>query len=263
MWDVVLFHKNGNGDAEFWTIFYKTGGHHFDPEADFRRFAGHAMDAARTEIPRSGACPVILTGDALHILFQYFLFHSSGMAAYNHSALFKPGQPVLPETPAGDTLTLYSNPVHPGGTRSHKFDSDGLPGRRVEVIKDGLLTQYWAESRYAAYLGIPPTGDFGNIEIAPGTTPWKELLQGEDRVVLVVQFSTFDPQPVAGNYMGEIRVGYEYRADGTVIPLRGGSVSGNVATGMLNCRFAQEMETFDSYYGPRGIRFETAQVAGK
>ena len=103
----------------------------------------------------------------------------------------------------------------------------------------------------------------GNLEIPPGSKSWNELLREHDRTILVVQFSTFDPQPVSGDFLGEIRVGYEYRADGAVIPLRGGSVSGNVSKGMLDCYFSKEMETFNGYFGPRGIRMESAQVAGK
>ena len=180
----------------------------------------------------------------------------------NDAAMFKPGQPVLPEPFKGDNLSIASNAILRGGTHSYRFDNEGFPGQRIPVIADGVLKQYWGTAQHAQYLGIKPTGAFGNIEIPPGTCSWDELFQGSDRVILVHQFSTFDPQPVAGNYLGEIRVGYEYRADGTVIPLRGGSVTGNVVDGMINCRFSRECETFYGYFGPRGIRFERAQVAG-
>jgi PmbA protein len=232
-------------------------------EDDFARFARYARDAARTEEPAGGTCPVVLTGDALHILFAYLAHHSSARAKYQGSALFSPGEPILQDTPEGDTVTLYSNALHHGGTHSYRFDTDGLPGRRVKVIDDGVLTRYWSTKQYADYLDIEPTGLWSNFEIAPGNTSWDDLFKSDDRVILVVQFSSFDPQPVAGNYLGEIRVGYEYRRDGSVVPLRGGSVSGNLAESLVNCRFCREVETFEGYYGPKGVRFEQARIAGK
>ncbi|MBN1552718.1 hypothetical protein JW979_14690 [bacterium] len=263
LWDIVLLYRLNGEESEFWNIFSRQGLSYFHLESDFEDFVTYAEDATHTAIPKSGKCPVIITGDALHILFQYFIFHSAASSRYNNAALFKPGAPVLKNAPAGDPLTMFSNPQHPGGSASYRFDGDALPGKRIPIIENGVLRQYWATKQYADYLGIEPTGDFGNIEISSGSTPWNDLIKATDRVILVVQFSTFDPQPIAGDFMGEIRVGYEYRANGEVIPLRGGSISGNVAVSMENCRFSKEMATFDHYYGPRGVRFESIQVAGE
>ncbi len=262
VWDICLLYNNGASETEFWDVKKRAGTHHMDIGKEISRFAQFARDAAVAKAPKSGTCPVVLTGDNLYILLLYFLNHSGALSAYNDAAMFKPGQPVLPEPFKGDNLSIASNAILRGGTHSYRFDNEGFPGQRIPVIADGVLKQYWGTAQHAQYLGIKPTGAFGNIEIPPGTCSWDELFQGSDRVILVHQFSTFDPQPVAGNYLGEIRVGYEYRADGTVIPLRGGSVTGNVVDGMINCRFSRECETFYGYFGPRGIRFERAQVAG-
>jgi predicted Zn-dependent protease len=262
VWDICLLYNNGSTETEFWDVKKRAGTQYMDIHADIARFAQYARDAAVAKAPKSGTCPVVLTGDNLYILLQFFLHHSGAVAKYNDSSLFNPGKPVLRETPKGDVLNIASNPVHPGGTHSYRFDHEGFPGRRIQVIENGLLNRFWGSAQHAQYLGIEPTGAFGNIEIPAGTCSWDDLFQGSDRVILVHQFSTFDPQPVAGNYLGEIRVGYEYRADGSVIPLRGGSVTGNVVDGMVNCRFSRECDTFYGYFGPRGIRFERAQIAG-
>lgn len=262
LWEIVLFYGSKPNESEFWTLFNRPGWEQLRIGDTFTRFAQHARDALAAQTPRSGNCPVVLTGDSLFVLFQYLLYHASASAKFFGSSLFEPGKPILPDEPLGDRFTMYSNSILPGGTYSHRFDSNGLPGQRTRIIHDGVLERFWANQQYAEYLGIEPTGGFGNIEIPPGEISWEEMLRSNDRVILVEQFSTFDPQPVAGNYLGEIRVGYEYRADGTVVPLRGGSVTGNVVSGLTNARFCREMETFLGYYGPRGVRFEEAQVAG-
>ncbi|HPQ42304.1 MAG TPA: metallopeptidase TldD-related protein, partial [bacterium] len=261
-WDICLLYKENGADTEFWEMKFRPGAQYVNVRDDIARFARYARDAATAQVPRSGVCPVVLTGDNLYVLLQYFMHHSSAGARYQNASLFEPGKPVLPESARGDALTIYSNAIHPGGIRSWRFDGEGNPGARTAIIENGVLTRYWATSQYAHYLDIPKTGVFGNFDIPPGTVSWDDLFKSNDRVILVVQFSTFDPQPVAGNYLGEIRVGYEFRADGSVIPLRGGSVTGNVVQGMLNCRFCRERETFYGYVGPRGIRFEHAQIAG-
>jgi predicted Zn-dependent protease len=263
LYDIVLLYKTADADTEFWEIYSSPGTAYFNLEEDFMRFARYAKDAAHTRIPKSGRCPVILTGDALHILFQYFANHSSASARYASSSLFLPGNPVINGSSKGDTLTLLSNALHPGGLKSYRFDNDGIPGQRTPIITNGVLEQYWATKQYADYLDIKPTGTFANFEILPGSVPWNDMLRSGERVILILQFSTFDPQPVSGDYLGEIRVGYEYRADGSVVPLRGGSVSGNVATGLEHCLFSKETATFANYFGPRGVRFESAQVAGE
>jgi predicted Zn-dependent protease len=261
-WDICLLFNSGSADTEFWDVTYRTGARYLDITREIARYAQFARDAATAVTPKSGTCPVVLTGDNLHVLLQYFIHHSSCAAKYNNSALFEPGKPVFPEPVRGDPLTLYSNPIHPGGTESYRFDYEGHPGRRVQIIENGVLKQFWGTSQHSRYLGFHPTGMFGNIEIPEGSIPWDDLFDGNDRVILVHQFSTFDPQPVAGNYLGEIRVGYEYRPDGSVIPLRGGSVTGNVVDGMIDCRLCRERDTFNGYFGPRGIRFERGQIAG-
>jgi len=262
-WDICLLFNDGKSDTEFWEMKFRPGARYVNIKDDVARYAKYARDAAIAQVPKSGNCPVVITGDHLYILLQYFLHHSSASARYNGSSMFEPGKPVLPRSPDGDLLSITSNALHKGGFRSYRFDSQGTPGKCVPIIENGILTRFWAPIQYAQYLGIDTTGVFGNFDLPPGKISWNDLFKSDDRVILVQQFSTFDPQPVAGNYLGEIRVGYEFRRDGTVIPLRGGSVTGNVVDGMLDCRFCREIETFYGYVGPRGIRFEHAQVAGE
>lgn len=261
-WDICLLFRDGKADTEFWEVTSRTGSQYVDIKRDIARYAQFARDAAIAKTPKSGVCPVVLTGDHLHILLQYFINHSGCSAKYNNTSLFEIGKPVFPEPVRGDQLSFYSNALHPGGASSYRFDAEGLPGQRVQLIENGVLKQFWGTSQYSRYLGFSPTGAFGNIEIPEGSTPWDKLFESDDRVILVNQFSTFDPQPVAGNYLGEIRVGYEFRADGSVVPLRGGSVTGNVVKGMMDCRLCRERETFFGYFGPRGIRFERGNIAG-
>ena len=59
--------------------------------------------------------------------------------------------------------------------RSAPFDGEGLPGARIVVFEGGVLRRLWGDARSAAYAGLPPTGEFGNITVSPGTTPLATL----------------------------------------------------------------------------------------
>ncbi len=59
----------------------------------------------------------------------------------------------------------------------------------------------------------------------------------------------------------EIRVGYEVGPAGTV-PIKGGSVTGNLFEALAAARFSSETGEDSGYAGPRAIRFEGLQVTG-
>ena len=59
----------------------------------------------------------------------------------------------------------------------------------------------------------------------------------------------------------EIRLGYEIGPDGA-IPVKGGSVTGNLFEAMASARFSAETVELPAFAGPRAIRFESLQVAG-
>lgn len=48
----------------------------------------------------------------------------------------------LGETIASSCLTLHSDPLRPDLPASRLFDSEGVPARKVELIKDGVLTDF-------------------------------------------------------------------------------------------------------------------------
>jgi len=102
---------------------------------------------------------------------------------------------------------------------------------------------------------------FGNLEIAPGTTPLAELARPDVRLIQVVIWSAMMPDVITGDFVGEIRLGYEITPTGRR-PIKGGSVSGNLFSALAGARFSQETVFQGDYLGPAAIRFPSLTVSG-
>jgi predicted Zn-dependent protease len=151
--------------------------------------------------------------------------------------------------------------VLPFGTHSSRFDSDGLPGQRQSIINHGILERFWARHRYAQYLQVPATGDFANMEIAAGSHPFVDLMQSDAPLYHIVAFSAMSPDPITGDFVGEIRLGYELQG-GQTRPIKGGSIGGNLFATLSAAQLSQETVFLGDYLGPRGMRFPSITVAG-
>lgn len=230
----------------------------------------HVRDANRARIPASRVGAVVVSDMALDALLSpgvvgltgAILTQAGAASAYSGLSRWEIGEPVfLGREPTGDPLTVRANARRPFGVLAYEFDEDGLPAQDLVVIEDGILRARPATQRYAHYLDLPATGRPGVPEIAAGPTSFDDLLVGDGPVLHVVAFSSPNVEALTGNFGMEIRVGYEIGPDG-VVPLKGGSVTGNLFEALAAARFSAETGQDAGYAGPRAVRFEALQVTG-
>jgi PmbA protein len=257
---VLLAGDPGNRETESHAIcrtrFYRD----LNIGAHLQKEARYARDTLTAVLPENGNFPVVFGDEALDTFFSYFAAQASGAARYQGWSRFKEGELISGEA-RGDPLTLYSNPLIPGGMKTRSFDEHGWPLAREEVIRANRFLTPMADNRYAGYLGIPPRGNFANLELAPGTASLEELLGGEGPVYYLLKFSTFQPNPVTGAFSGEIRVGYLLKG-GQKITLKGGSVAGTMDQALHTIRFSKETVRREAYLGPSAFRIEDLALAG-
>ncbi len=223
------------------------------------RYRRYALDNARAELPPSGTYPVIFGEEALDTLFHHFCAQAGGEAAFQGWSRLQRGKPVIHD-PRRDLLTMTSDPWLPGGLESRPFDQQGLALRPVTFVQDNIFQQPLADSRYAAYLGASATGGLTNLRVAPGRATLAEMLAAEP-VLHLLRFSTLEPHPVTGAVSGEIRTGYLHE-HGRVVPIKGGSVSGNLEEACRFLTLSRETEQREAYLGPMGLRLEEMHIAG-
>jgi PmbA protein len=159
----------------------------------------------------------------------------------------------------GDPLTVFANRLLPHGARANRFDDEGMPAQRVELIRDNRLRTFTAGQRYADYLGVAPTGDFGDLELPAGATLAAALL--EEPYVEIVAFSWFYPDEITGDFSSEIRLGYLVEG-GRRRPFKGGALVGNLLDALANARWSAETGFYGDYQGPEVARFGGLTVAG-
>jgi predicted Zn-dependent protease len=204
---------------------------------------------------------VVIDADEMTALLAPIQTHASAESLYQKSSRFEPGKPLPIEAKGGEPFTMISNALTPYGLTSYAFDGAGVAGRRVEVVKNGVLAQPWATKQFADYLQTTATGGFANWELPAGKTPLADLLKSGERVLLVRNFSWLTPEVGRGNFGSEIRIGYLYEK-GVRRPVKGGTVSGNVFDALGTARYSKETVLRGDYFGPVAVRFEGLTIAG-
>lgn len=259
LWDFVLLTGEGHGEVE--SSGYKTVRFYKDLKVaeTLKEYAQYARDSLTAGLPANGTFDVVFAGEALDHLFDTFVAHSGGASVYNGWSRYEEGRPVI-ENPEGEPLTLFSNPQIPGLMESGPFDGSGLARKQVEVISGNVFKKRTLDKRYADYLDGAPTGGFSNVEVGTGAKSAGELLT--DGCYYLLRFSTFEPNPVTGNFSGEIRTGYKIE-DGKRIPIKGGAVSGDIHDAFRRAWFSSDKTTRSRYRGPAAVKLAGLEIGGE
>lgn len=226
-------------------------------EEQLEQDASVLSDLEHAVLPPTGEYAVVLAGDALDSLFDFFVAQLDGHALFNRYSIFQPGDAVLREP--REELTIFSTPDRRGGMKSYRFDDLGFETGRVTLIEDSHVKNFLIDGRYADLLNMPRTSALMNIEVACGVTPYADFLS--DGVLELSKFSTFQPNTISGAFSGEIRLGYLYKG-GKRIPVKGGSVSGSTQAAFAQALKSREATQRGAYFGPQGVFFERLTVAG-
>jgi predicted Zn-dependent protease len=268
--DFVLIASDGSREAEFHGELSRRRVEDLALEETveaYVRLARHTLDATPPEAYHG---PVILSGRAVADLFNAPLFfergpypfHASAQAAYQGVSRFTVGQEVTPEPARGDKLSLWTDSARLFGNRAAPLDDEGFPANTTQLIADGIFQRPWGDAHYAAYLGVPATGVFGNIRVGLGSRTLSQLrLMGSRPVYEIVAFSLMSPDPASGNFVAEIKLGYRHDERGSA-PIKGGSISGNLFAAFGDAYFASELFSDGTYDGPVAIRFGDLTIGG-
>ena len=234
-------------------------------DLDVQGIVGRAAQAAqgltRAQAPPSGKMSVMIDAEEMTAFLSPIQNNSSAESLYQKSSRFEVGKPLPIDTKGGDPFSVVSNALTPYGLSSYAFDGNGVPGQRVEVIKDGVFNRAWTTKQYADYLSLEATGSFANWELPAGQTALAELTTLDGPVLYVHSFSWLTPDAARGGFGSEIRLGTLYNK-GAVTTIKGGTVSGNVFSALGTARYSKETVFRGDYLGPAAARFEGLTVSG-
>jgi predicted Zn-dependent protease len=238
-----------------------------DLENEITRHAQYAADLLQAQSPPNQIGPVVVRGATLANMVAgevlgggLFQLLSSAALKYSKETPWEIGKPIFKEEPKGDSLSIWANRQLSYGMRSSIFDKEGVPAQRVPLIQDNRLKAFIASQRFAQYLDLPATGDFGNTELPPGSTPVSKLV--EDSHIEIAEFSWFNPNPFTGDFACEIRLGYVVEGSERK-PFKGGMLVGNLLDAFGDVYWSSETGYYGNYLGPVAARFNHLQVAGE
>ncbi|MCW3796450.1 metallopeptidase TldD-related protein [Sphingomonas sp. BN140010] len=159
--------------------------------------------------PAPGRYPVLFDPRVAASLLGHFSAATSGSAVARKTSflLERLGERVF-----APGVTIRDDPHRPRGLRSRPFDGEGLPTRALDLVADGVLTSWVADSAAARQLGIAPTGHASrgvsgapgaapsNLSLLPGTRSREELLAAFPRAILVTELIGQGVNGVTGDY---------------------------------------------------------------
>jgi PmbA protein len=202
---------------------------------------------------------VILTREAVKDFFSYYYSKSNASSVYNQASTWKVGDEVQGDKVKGDRITLTLDPYMKNSTNSEAFDTEGFPVKPVKIIDQGELKQYAADTRYAYYLGVAPTGNIGNVVIESGSRMIEELKK--EPYLMTAAFSDFSVDTMTGDFCGEIRLAWYYDGN-TTIPVTGGSITGNIDNLQHELYLSKERQKDNNFEGPSMVLLKNVTVAG-
>jgi len=261
--EFVLLHKPGSGDeVEFFDRGESATADGLDLARRVAEAAACVRDGAAAQATPTGGMPVVIAGDYLAEMLDYYRYHADAAVHARGIAAFALDAPVLTRR-GGDALALASDPTVPS-LAAYAFDAHGYAPQRQELIAGDRLIGVCGDGRWMQALKREPRGQAGTLVVPPGRLTFADLCRcaAAPGVLEVVRFSEFRPREDTGAFSGEIRLAYLHRPDGTRVPVKGGSVTGTLGDAIADARFSREIATAGGYRGPRAVRLERCVVAG-
>lgn len=200
-------------------------------QLDFSRVSQRAIDKARASRQpvalEPGRYTTILEPQAAGDLNWLLMFGLDARAADEGRSPFtkEGGGNRLGEKVVDERVTIASDPGDPD-LLDRPFDDEGLPLKRQEWIKNGVLNQLVYSRFWARKQGRQPTGWTSTLKMTGGPTTLEEMIRSTERGILLTRLwylRTVDPRTLL--YTGLTR-------DGTFL-----IESGRVARSVKNFRF--------------------------
>src|SRR5260221_7910325 len=141
-----------------------------DSPAEIGRLAGErAVQRLNPSRPKPGKYPILFDQRVSSTLLGHFIGAISGSSIARRTSFL---QEKLGERIFAPRVTIVDDPLRLRGLRSRPFDGEGVRVSRRELVADGILNQWIAESASARQLGIEPTGHAARgVGGAPSASP--------------------------------------------------------------------------------------------
>lgn len=202
--------------------------------------------------PTSGEYTVLLSGQYVKDIFDFYFERSQANLIYPKYSNFQIGKSVQGEKPKGDIINITLKAKEP-------FNEEGITMTDRTLVEDGVLKTIHGNSRFSYYLNTPSIGTYHHISVPSGSKSLEDMKKG--KYLHVLNFSDFQMDALSGHFGGEIRLAFLSDGD-SITPVTGGSISGSMTKVQQNIYFSQELQIEKGFHGPLAVQLENISVAG-
>lgn len=181
-----------------------------EPAVETGRRAGRrAVARLNPSRPKPGKYPVLFDPRVSSTLLSHFAGAISGSSIARKTSFL---QDKLGAAVFGAGVRILDDPLRLRGLRSRPFDGEGVRVSRQELVANGILKSWMADSASARQLGIEPTGHAArgvggspgaaasNLYLEAGGRSRAELLAAFPEAVLIIELIGQGVNPVTGDY---------------------------------------------------------------
>jgi PmbA protein len=200
--------------------------------------------------PKPGKYPVIFDPRVSSTLLGHFAGAITGSSVARKTSFLREKLGAAVFAPG---VTIVDDPLRLRGLRSRPFDGEGVRVSRQELVSDGILNQWIADSASARQLGIQPTGHAARgVGGAPGASPSnlymeagarsrEQLFASVPEAVLVIELIGQGVNGVTGDY-SRGAVGFMVRGGEIAEPVAEITVAGNLIEMFATLQPASDLE---------------------
>ena len=181
-----------------------------DAPDELGRLAGsRAVAKLNPARPRPGKYPVLFDPRVAGSLLTHFAAAITGGAVARKASFLLD---MLEQKIFAQGIRIVDDPLRKRGVRSRPFDGEGLAVHRMDLVADGILKTWTAESASARQLGIRPTGHAvrgasgapgagpSNLHMEAGSRSREDLLAAFPETLLVTELIGQGINYVTGDY---------------------------------------------------------------
>jgi len=246
--------------SEFWPYLFIKERNHLNFSKRVEKWVRLAQDSLIAKVPKpNNKATVIFSPRVLKDAFNPVIgTHASGKVYHQKLSRFN-----IDDEVASDNITMFDDGLLDGGFRTNKWDGEGSPHQRTEIIKNGIFQKRLYDQKFALIANLRSTGNgvrtstgtvdngISNFEILPGTMNFDEIISEIHEGYFIEQFSDLTPSKLSGAFGAEIRNGYYIKNGKFENPIKLGNVSGNVLKMIRDCQYiSKEREYFENTLFP-------------
>lgn len=217
--------------------------------------------------------PVLFTPHAVGIVLSTLDLNTNGKMVQKGASLLanRVGEKVLDER-----ITIVDDPHVDYASGSGAMDGEGVPTQRNTLFENGVLRGFIFDLQTAGLMGKSSTGNGmrsyssaprpgnTNVRLAAGDTPYKDILAGIDRGLLLDQaLGVGQSNVLAGEFSVNVELGFLIENGEIIGRVKDCMLAGNAFDALNNIRtISVETEWHGSTELP-AICFESLSVVGR